>query len=376
MSDVAFIGLGTMGRGMVRNLYRAGNTVTAWNRTRRPLPAELDSVAQAESIAAAIRGKSIVFVCVTGPDAQRAVFDELLDCLGPDVLVIDSTTTDPAESVRIAQALAERGSRYLDAPVFGSKSEAWEGRLDFVCGGAEATFRNAEPLLRNLAATVHHIGASGAGATMKLIGNLLVAAQMVSLGEALALARRAGLDGEAVVRVFDVTDYSSGLIRGVSRASLRNDFSPSFYLRHMLKDVRLIEDLARRLAVPLPATAPIGPLYQAAVNEGLETSMLPAFTNCFFPCLDWIRLDRRRRRHGLGHFDKPRRCRKLAASRHCVTCLRSVVARLLAAPFGIHHGNRAYDRRHKLSASIARAGHNREFDRARVACRNTVFARR
>ena len=193
----------------------------------------------------------------------------LLDRLAPDVLVIDSTTTDPAVSVRLAEAVAARGSRYLDAPVFGSKAEAWEGRLDFVCGGAEATYRDAEPLLRSLAATVHHIGPSGAGATMKLIGNLLVAAQLASLGEALALARRAGLDGEAVVGVFDVTDFSSGLIRGVSRASLHNDFSPSFYLRHMLKDVRLIEDLARRLAVPLPATAGIAPLYQAAVNEGL-----------------------------------------------------------------------------------------------------------
>jgi 3-hydroxyisobutyrate dehydrogenase-like beta-hydroxyacid dehydrogenase len=270
MSDVAFIGLGTMGRGMVRNLVRAGHQVTAWNRTRRAAPPELGRIAEAESVAAAIAGKPVVFVCVTGPDAQRAVFDEaLLEHLGPDVLVIDSTTTDPAVSVRLAQAVAARGSQYLDAPVFGSKAEAWEGRLDFVCGGAESTFAEAEPLLRNLAATVHYIGSSGAGATMKLIGNLLVAAQMASLGEALALARRAGLDGEAVVGVFDVTDFSSGLIRGVSRASLGNDFSPSFYLRHMLKDVRLIEDLARRLAVPLPATAGIAPLYQAAVNEGM-----------------------------------------------------------------------------------------------------------
>ena len=153
--------------------------------------------------------------------------------------------------------------------MFGSKTEAWEGKLDFVCGGDEAAFREAEPLLRPLAATVHHLGANGAGATMKLIGNLLVAAQLTSLGEALALARRASLDGDAVMRVFDVTDYSSGLIRGVGRASLADDFSPHFYLRHMLKDLRLIEDLARRLATPLPATAGIAPLYQAAVNEGL-----------------------------------------------------------------------------------------------------------
>ena len=90
MSDVAFIGLGTMGRGMVRNLVRAGHQVTAWNRTRRAAPPELGRIAEAESVAAAIAGKPVVFVCVTGPDAQRAVFDEaLLEHLGPDVLVIE-----------------------------------------------------------------------------------------------------------------------------------------------------------------------------------------------------------------------------------------------------------------------------------------------
>ena len=270
MSEVAFIGLGTMGRGMARNLSRAGYSVTAWNRTRRPLPKGWKASHKPNPSPPRFATNPSSSCALPDRTLSTQVFDQaLLDHLGPDVLVIDSTTTDPAVSVRLAQAVEARGSRYLDAPVFGSKSEAWEGRLDFVCGGAEATFRDAEPLLRNLAATVHYIGASGAGATMKLIGNLLVAAQMASLGEALALVRRAGLDGEAVVRVFDVTDYSSGLIRGVSRATLRNDFSPSFYLRHMLKDVRLIEDLARRLAVPLPATAGIGPLYQAAVNEGL-----------------------------------------------------------------------------------------------------------
>ncbi len=270
MSELAVIGLGTMGRGMARNLIRAGHTVAAWNRTERPLPAELHAIARAKTPVAAVHGKPVVLVCLTGPDAQRAVYDGgLLDGLSPGALVIDSTTTDPALSVELAERVKAKRGRYLDAPVFGSKTEAWEGKLDFVCGGDAATFREAEPLLRAMAATVHHIGESGAGATMKLIGNLLVAAQLTSLGEALSLARKAKLDGDAVMRVFDVTDYSSGLIRGVGRASLEGDFAPHFYLRHMLKDVRLIEDFARRLAVPLPATAGIAPLYQAAVNEGL-----------------------------------------------------------------------------------------------------------
>jgi 3-hydroxyisobutyrate dehydrogenase-like beta-hydroxyacid dehydrogenase len=92
---------------------------------------------------------------------------------------------------------------------------------------------------------------------------------MASLGEALALSRKAGLDGKAVMGVLDVADYSSLLIRNVGRATLAGNYQPSFYLRHMLKDTRLIADFARRLDVPLPATGNIQHLYQAALNLGL-----------------------------------------------------------------------------------------------------------
>lgn len=165
--------------------------------------------------------------------------------------------------------MAAGGAAYLDTPVFGSRNEAWEGRLDFVCGGDEAAFATFRPLLEPLAASIHHMGGTGAGAAMKLVGNLLVAAQMVSLGEALALARKADLKPDAVMGVLDVTDYSSGLIRGVGRATYAGDFAPNFYLKHMLKDARLIGDFARALEVPLPVSSVTAALYQAACNEGL-----------------------------------------------------------------------------------------------------------
>jgi len=270
--DIAFIGLGTMGRGLVRNLLGAGHAVTVWNRSPVDLPAELAAAKRAATIAEAMAGKKWVMVCVTGPDAQNAIYkgdDGLIAHLGKGVIVADVTTTAPELSVALAAAVEAKGSTYLDTPVFGSKGEAWEGRLDFVCGGPKAAFDQLRPLLEPLAATIHYMGASGAGASMKLVGNLLVAAQMESLGEALSLATKAGLDGKAVMGVLDVADYSSLLIRNVGRASLARDFSPSFYLRHMLKDARLIGDFARRLAVPVPVTATIGELYQAAVNRGL-----------------------------------------------------------------------------------------------------------
>jgi len=270
--DISFLGIGTLGRGMVRNLLAAGHSVTIWNRTGRPLDPELRGAHPAATLAEAVAGRQRIMLCVTGPDAQREIFrgaDGLLAHLGPGAIIADATTTAPELSVELAAEVQARGSAYLDTPVFGSKGEAWEGRLDFVCGGPETAFGQFKPLLEPMAATVHYLGASGSGASMKLIGNLLVAAQMASLGEALALARKAGLDDAAVMGVLDVTDYSSALIRGVGRATLAGQFEPSFFLRHMLKDARLIGDFARRLEVPLPVSAPIAPLYQAALNQGL-----------------------------------------------------------------------------------------------------------
>jgi 3-hydroxyisobutyrate dehydrogenase-like beta-hydroxyacid dehydrogenase len=272
LRDVGFVGFGIMGRGMVRNLIAAGHAVTMWNRTARPLPEGLESCAVAPSIAAAVADKPIVVVCLTGPDAQRDTLlgdDGVFAHAAAGTLIADATTTDPTLTLELAEAASARGLRYLDTPVFGSKNEAWEGKLDFVCGGERADYDAALPVLQTMAATVHYMGGPSKGAAAKLVGNLLVAAQMVSLGEALAMAKKAGLESEALMGYLDVTDFSSGLIRGVGRASLAGDFSPHFYLKHMLKDARLIGAYARTLGVATPSTAVTAELYQGAVNKGL-----------------------------------------------------------------------------------------------------------
>ncbi len=271
MSEIGFLGLGIMGRGMVRNLLQAGHQVLAWNRTKRALPADLSGAKLCATIAEAVAGKTLVIVSLTGPDAQRAVLEGpegLFAVAASGAVIIDTTTTDPLLAADLAAEAAKRGLRYLDAPVFGSRNEAWEGRLDFICGGERATFDAVKPVLETMAATVHYLGASGKGAAAKLVGNLLVAAQMVSLGEALSIARKAGLEPDALMGYLDVTDFSSGLIRGVGRASLEGDFEPNFYLRHMLKDARLIGAFARSLGVAVPASGLAAELYQGALNKG------------------------------------------------------------------------------------------------------------
>jgi len=272
MADLGFIGLGIMGRGMVRNLLRAGHSVTAWNRTQRDLPEELSGVSIAPSAQEAAHGKPIVIVCLTGPAAQREALlgpDGVFEAMADGAVIMDATTTAPDLTLELAQMAAQRGIQYLDTPVFGSRNEAWEGRLDFVCGGDRAAFDRMRPILDAMAATVHYLGSASKGAAAKLVGNLLVAAQMVSLGEALALARKSGLDPDALMAYLDVTDFSSGLIRGVGRATLAGDYAPHFYLKHMLKDARLIADHARSVGVSLPSSAVTAELYQAAYNKGL-----------------------------------------------------------------------------------------------------------
>lgn len=272
MSDIGYLGLGIMGRGMVRNLSKAGHAVTAWNRTKRDLPADLAKAKVVATIAEAAAGKKLVIVSLTGPEAQRDVLrgpDGLFAIAGKGTTIVDTTTTDPLLAEELSREAGERGLLYLDAPVFGSRNEAWEGRLDFVCGGDRAAFDAVRPVLEAMAATVHYIGPAGKGAAAKLIGNLLVSAQMVSLGEALSMARKAGIDTDALTGYLDVTDFSSGLIRGVSRASLKGDFEPNFYLRHMLKDARLIGAYAQSLGVAVPSTSVTAELYQAALNKGL-----------------------------------------------------------------------------------------------------------
>jgi len=271
LSQLSYIGLGIMGRGMVRNLLSAGHAVTVWNRTTRDLPKELAAAKVATSIRTAVENKPIIFVCLTGPDAQKETLtgsDGVFAAAGKGTIVADATTTDPHYTKELAELAAKHGLRYLDTPVFGSKGEAWEGKLDFVCGGERAAFDEIRPLLDVMANSVHYLGTSTKGAAAKLVGNLLVAAQLASLGEALALARKSGLDPEALMGYLDVTDFSSLLIRNVGRATLGGNYEPSFYLKHMLKDARLIGAYARSVGVPLPTSSTTAELYQAAVNKG------------------------------------------------------------------------------------------------------------
>jgi 3-hydroxyisobutyrate dehydrogenase-like beta-hydroxyacid dehydrogenase len=261
-----------MGTGMVSNLLRAGHSVAVW--TRRGVDGD-DLVAAgarvAESIADAARDAEFVMYCLSDDDAVRAVVlagDGLAAAVGPGVVVIDLSTISPAASAEARAAVEARGAAFLDAPVFGSKGEAASGGLWVVVGGEPDVLDSAREVLEPVSETIHHLGAAGSGVRMKLVGNLVVASQLLALGEALTLAKKSGLDLQAVLDVLAVTDFRSPIFDGVGPSVLADDYSPSFALGLMAKDAGLIRDLARDVEAPVTVVDAAATYIEDAVASG------------------------------------------------------------------------------------------------------------
>jgi len=271
--NIGFLGLGIMGQGMARNLSLKGHDVTAWNRTNKTgLTEKLPKVRLVSTIQEAVTDREIVMISVTGPDAQKDLYfkDEgVFAHATTGTLILDLTTTDPALAHKLAEQAKERRLEYVDCPVFGSKDEAWNGRLDIVWGGTDQAGKQAEAVFKAIAKSVHHMGDTGTGAAMKLIGNNIVAAEFLALAEGLALARRSGVKLEAVPGVLKEVDYGSGLLVGNATSSIKNDYTPFFHLKNMLKDTRLIGDFAREVSVPVFSGGTAAQVFQAAANQGL-----------------------------------------------------------------------------------------------------------
>jgi 3-hydroxyisobutyrate dehydrogenase-like beta-hydroxyacid dehydrogenase len=254
---------------MAMNLLKAGHSLTVWNRTSsraRELVAAGATLAKNPREAAA--ASDILFTIVSDPPALEEVLwgqqgnnDGAMAGLRPGSIYIDSSTVAPALTRRVAAVCAEHGVRYLDAPVTGGDWGAREGNLVFMIGGAADTLREAEPVLGVLGKKWFHLGPNGAGQTVKLAMNAILALQVGAMAEALALVNKAGLKGEQLIEVMQSSMARSGVLDIKAPLMVTGDFKPSFPLRLMHKDLGLALDLANQLGVALPATAAAREVY-------------------------------------------------------------------------------------------------------------------
>ena len=270
--SVGFIGIGTMGREMVRNLLKAGHSVRAFDLNEAAVADVVkDGAARARHAADAARDADIVITMLPDtPHVEAVVYGEdgLLKAPPPGKLIVDMSTISPVAVRRIHADLKQAGVSFIDAPVSGGPLGAKNAALSIMAGGEAEAFGKAEPFFRAMGTTITHVGASGAGQTVKLCNQLICGINIQAICEALALGRASGVDLDLLRRVLLGGSASSWMLDKLGPAMIGGDVGAGFRIDLMLKDLRLVQEHAQALNVPLPGTALVTSQYVDARAHG------------------------------------------------------------------------------------------------------------
>ena len=278
---VGFAGLGHMGMPMARNLLRAGFEVWVWNRSRSKAEALAQEGARvADSPAHLARETEVTLACLADVPAVEAVFlgpEGLVEGARPGQVLADHSTVGPGTTRRVYEAVRARGAWFLDAPISGGPEGARNATLTLMVGGDAPAFEKALPVFRAMGRKVVLMGPSGAGTATKLANQLLVGVHTLASCEAVLLARRAGVDLDRLGEVLMASWGASRMLeRNLPRLRDRDDGPSPAPLRHLVKDLGLVADLARRVGLPVPLTEEALALYRRASEQGLRDHDLTA----------------------------------------------------------------------------------------------------
>ena len=284
MSDkptIGFIGVGLMGHGMAKNIREKGyDLVVMGHRNRAPVE---DLVArgarEVSSPAAMAAACDVIHLCVTGtPQVEEIVQGEagLLGSMKKGSVLIDTSTSEPPSTLRLAETLSERGVRFADAPLSRTPKEAEEGTLDAMVGCDDETFATIEPVIRTWAGKVIRTGPVGTGHTMKLLNNLVATGYGALYAEALAVGAKAGLSPHVFHEVIGAGRLRNGFYDTfMSYVAGGDPDSHKFALRNAAKDTRYIAQLAQSVGAPNPIGAAVRNIYASAEAAGRGDDNLP-----------------------------------------------------------------------------------------------------
>ena len=250
---IAFIGLGMMGHGMARNLLAKGFALRFRVHHNRANLADLLAAGAVEckSHRELVSGADALIICVTGsPQVEDIVggADGLMAAVEPGLLVIDTSTVEPASAAQIRAAFAARGVAYVDAPLSRTPKEAEEGRLNTMVGASDADFARARPILAAFCENVIHVGPPGHGQVLKLISNMLAMTMAASIAEAMAAAAKAGLSLHKVYEVISAGGVNSGIFQAMLGRTLQGDLGGlKFAIGNAQKDLRYFTHMAEML---------------------------------------------------------------------------------------------------------------------------------
>jgi 3-hydroxyisobutyrate dehydrogenase len=271
---IGFIGTGVMGRSMASHLATAGYSLAVHNRTRRKAQDLLDAGAQWHDSAASVARASDVVITMLGfPADVEATYmgtEGVIANARAGTLFIDMTTSSPLLARRIADACAAHGMSSVDAPVSGGDVGARAATLVIMCGGDRPAFDRALPILQLLGKNVALLGPAGSGQHCKMANQVAVAVGMVAWCEALAYARKAGLDPQAVHASISGGAAGSWAMTNLAPRALAENFAPGFYVKHILKDIRIAVESAEEMGLDVPGLRCAHELYDRVAGLGWD----------------------------------------------------------------------------------------------------------
>jgi 3-hydroxyisobutyrate dehydrogenase-like beta-hydroxyacid dehydrogenase len=260
--NVGLIGLGIIGARVATALRAAGFQTFVWNRSAKPAPNFVGSPAEVAELC------DIIQIFVADAQALFDVIEQMKESLTPQHVVICNATVGPEATIEAARVVEEKGAHFLDAPFTGSKSAAEKRALVYYIGGDEATFLRARPVLEASSKAIVRIGGVGHAATLKVVTNMIAAVSIQTLGEALAIVQKAGLDPEVLAAALEQNACRSGTMDLKLPKMIAGDYDAHFSLKHMFKDVQLGIHIANALDIEIPATTVTAGVMYGALNQG------------------------------------------------------------------------------------------------------------
>ncbi|HZZ39851.1 MAG TPA: 2-hydroxy-3-oxopropionate reductase [Acidobacteriaceae bacterium] len=269
---IGFIGLGIMGKPMLRNLHKAGHSLVAFDI----VPALIDAVAGervergASCSDVASRAQLIITMLPDGPEVEQAILGPagVLEGATAGSVVVDMSSISPLVSQKVAAALSAKGVEFVDAPVSGGEPKAIDATLAIMAGGKPEIFEKLTPLLQLMGSTVTLTGPVGSGNVTKLANQIMVACNIAAMGEALVLAKQCGVDPEVVFNAVKGGLAGSTVLNAKAPMVIGRNFKPGFRIRLHQKDLRNALLAAESAKVALPLTSAVQQMLIGLINEG------------------------------------------------------------------------------------------------------------
>ena len=269
---IAFIGTGVMGSSIVKHLLKAGHEVTIYTRTKSKADPLVQLGAKwANSPAEASKDQHIIFTMVGYPKDVEEVYlgvNGIFSVVNKGTIVVDMTTSEPTLAKKLYSHAMEIGVHSLDAPVSGGDIGAQNATLSLMVGGDKDIFEQLKPIFEVFGKNIVYQGAAGAGQHTKMCNQIAIASGMIGVCESIAYGLKAGLSMEDVLRSITAGAAGSWSLSNLAPRMLNNDFEPGFYIKHIIKDMKIALDEADRMNLQLPGLSLAKTMYDKLLEEG------------------------------------------------------------------------------------------------------------